>query len=71
MNKERKEEIDKEDFSILYKIFIILLWWKEIQNGDWELKKKGFRQKYKSRITYIIIGMIFYTLIILYVCLKD
>lgn len=65
MDIEEREKRKNEDFPLLYKLYMILLWWKEIQYGDWELKAKGYEVKYRNRLIYIGIGIIFYTLIIL------
>ncbi len=64
--ENKKSNVDKnEDYSPIYKLLIIILWWKEIQNGDWNLKEHGYIRKYRSRIIYILIGIFFYTVIIL------
>lgn len=65
MISEEKEKKEDEDYSILYKILMIFIWWKEIQYGDWDLKAKGYKVKYRSRLICIGIGIIIYTLIIL------
>lgn len=65
MDIEEREKRGKEDFSFLYKTYIVLLWWKEIQNGDWDLNEKGYVVKHRNRILCICIGIVLYTIIIL------
>lgn len=55
-----------EDYTIIEKFFMILFWPREMYIGDWHLKSEGYTIKHRSRLICIVIGIIIYTIIILY-----
>ncbi len=71
LEKEYNEQIEKElkniseeDYSVFEKIWMILFWPRELFHS-WFLKREGYTLKAKRRIQLILIGLIFYVIIIL------
>lgn len=60
------EDKKNEDYSIIEKIIIVILWFMVYQIiGEKDLKKNGYITKHRSRIICVIIGIILYATIIL------
>ena len=59
-----KEDKKNIDYSLLMKILIVLFWpmWYQFTEND--LKENGYYKKRRNKIICIIIGIVFYTIII-------
>ncbi len=68
--REKYEEyvrIEKaKDYSLVEKIIMFLFWYQYIL-WDWNLRRKGFKVKANSRLKMIGLGILLYTLFIIYI----
>ena len=60
-----EEEKENEDYSIFEKIILVLLWFMAYK-WDNDLKENGYKTKYRSKIICVIVGILFYTSIVLF-----
>ncbi len=58
-------EIAAEDYNLIEKIWIVVFWPRELFHG-WYLRRDGYTLKANNRIKLILIGIVFYALIILF-----
>lgn len=58
-------EIAAEDYSVLEKIWIVILWPRELFHG-WYLRRDGYTLKASNRIKLILVGVALYALTILF-----
>ncbi|MEI7595556.1 MAG: hypothetical protein WCK02_07405 [Bacteroidota bacterium] len=57
---------NEEDFSITEKFLMIFFWFRAVLIGDWNLRKDGYTLKHRNRLICIAIGILFYSIIVLY-----
>lgn len=69
INENDNRDIKDQDYSVIEKIGIVLLWFTSYRY-DTDLKKNGYITKHRSKVICVILGIILYTIIIVLANIK-